>query len=86
MQPINDDRHWRDSARPARFFFVDAAAAFPFLIMFLHLKLWTFLLVIILMIFFAILERFKFTIPVFFRWLKSSIAGPLKMARPWWRE
>jgi intracellular multiplication protein IcmT len=82
----NDGAHWRDAARQTKFFFVDAYAAFPILIMLLHIKLWTFLLSIGCMIFFAILERFKFTIPVFFRWLKLTIAGPLKMARPWWRE
>ncbi len=86
MEQPSDDTHWRDSARQARFFFVDAYAAFPILIMFLHIKLWTLLITIGFIIFFAILERFKFTIPVFARWLKSTIAGPLKIARPWWRE
>ena len=28
------DAHWRDSARPAKFFFVDAKAAFPLLLFF----------------------------------------------------
>ena len=81
-----DNLHWRDAARQTRFFFVDAYAAFPILIMLLHVKLWTCLLSIGCIIFFAILERFKFTVPVFFRWLKTTIAGPLKIARPWWRE
>ncbi len=86
MATISSDAHWRDSARQARFFFVDAAAAFPILLALLHIKLWTISLAISCMIFFAILERFKFTIPVFFRWLRSFIAGPIKLARPWWRE
>lgn len=81
-----DNTHWRDAARQTRFFFVDAYAAFPILVTLLHIKLWTFLLAIGCMIFFAVLERFKFTVPVFFRWLRSTIGGPLKAARPWWRE
>lgn len=86
MEQSPDGIHWRDSARQTRFFFVDAYAAFPILIMLLHIKLWTFLLTIIFMCFFGVLERFKFTVPVFFRWLRSTIAGPIKIAKPWWRE
>lgn len=81
-----DDAHWRDSARQARFFVVDAAAACPLILTLLHMKTWTFLTTIGLSIFFGILERFKFTIPVFLRWLRSMIAGPIKLAKPWWRE
>ncbi len=82
----SSDAHWRDSARQARFFFVDAYAAFPILLTLLHIKLWTILMAIGFMVFFAILERFKFTVPVFFRWLRAFMAGPIKLARPWWRE
>lgn len=86
MEIPESDAHWRDSARQARFFFVDAYAAFPILLMLLHIRVWTFLLAIGFMIFFAILERFKFTVPVFFRWLRNFMAGPIKIAKPWWRE
>ena len=82
----SSDAHWRDSARQARFFFVDAYAAFPILLTLLHIKLWTILMAIGFMVFIAILERFKFTVPVFFRWLRAFMAGPIKLARPWWRE
>ena len=82
----SSDAHRRDSARQARFFFVDAYAAFPILLTLLHIKLWTILMAIGFMVFFAILERFKFTVPVFFRWLRAFMAGPIKLARPWWRE
>jgi intracellular multiplication protein IcmT len=86
MKEPDSDAHWRDSARQARFFFVDATAAFPILIMLLHIKLWTFIATACSILFFAILERFKFTIPVFIRWIKGFIAGPIKLSRPWWRE
>lgn len=83
---MSDDSHWRDSARQARFFFVDANAAFPILLTLLHIRLWTFLLTVGCMLFFAVLEKFKFTVPVFLRWLRYFIAGPVKLSRPWWRE
>lgn len=78
--------NWRDVARTPRFFFMDSLAAFPLLIFFLHIRLWTFLTALGIIIFLVILEKFKFTIPVFKRWLGASIAGPLRIAKPWWRS
>jgi intracellular multiplication protein IcmT len=77
--------HWRDSARTPRFFFMDSLAAFPLFIFILHIRLWTFFLALGIMLFLIILERFKFTIPVFFRWLRATLAGPIRVAKPWWR-
>jgi intracellular multiplication protein IcmT len=78
--------HWRDSARPARFFFVDARAAFPLLLFVLHMRLWTFLVAIVTMVFFALLEKYGFTVVVFGRWLRNFMAGPTKSAHPWWKQ
>lgn len=75
--------HWRDSARTPRFFIMDAYAFFPILFFMLHIRLWTFLLSLGFMAFFILLERFKFTIPVFARWVRASIAGSLRVAKPW---
>lgn len=77
--------HWRDSARSARFFIVDARAAFPIFIFLMHIRVWTGMLVIISAIFFGILERYGFTVPVFLRWLRGFFAGRLKSSQPWWR-
>lgn len=83
---ILESTHWRDVARMPRFFFMDAFAAFPSLLFLLHIRLSTFLIAIGCTIFFAVLEKFKFTVPVFFRWIRSTLAGPLRTAKPWWRE
>lgn len=83
--PILESTHWRDAARTPRFFFMDAYAAFPFLVLLLHIRLWTFLFAAGFTIFFATLERFKFTLPVFFRWFRATLAGPIRVAKPWWR-
>ena len=82
----NPNAHWRDASRTPRFFIMDAYAAFPLLLFFLHIKMWTLLVAIGAMVFFMILERFQFTIPVFIRWVKSQLAGPYRTAQPWWRE
>ncbi|MCL5260517.1 MAG: IcmT/TraK family protein [Gammaproteobacteria bacterium] len=76
--------HWRDSARPARFFIFDAQAVFPLFLFLIHIKLWTFILAIVATIFFTLLNRFGFSVMVFLRWARSFFAGPRKSAIPWW--
>lgn len=83
VQPTSD-AHWRDSARTAKFFFVDAKAAFPLFMFLMHIKLWTFILALIFMTFFTVLNRFGYTIEVFLRIFRSMLAGQRKTAIPWW--
>jgi len=78
--------HWRDSARPVRLWFVDFRAVFPLMLFLLHIRLWAFILALTTTLFFAMLERFGFTVAVFMRWLRSYIAGPRKIAQPWWKN
>jgi intracellular multiplication protein IcmT len=77
--------HWRDSARSARFFIVDARAAFPIFLFLMHIRIWTGVLVIVSAIFFGIIEHYGFTVPVFLRWIRSFLAGSVKSSQPWWR-
>lgn len=77
--------HWRDSARTARFFMVDARAAFPIFIFLMHIRVWTGMIVILSAVFFAIIEHYGFTVPVFLRWIRSFVAGPVKSSQPWWK-
>ncbi len=77
--------HWRDSARNVRMWIVDFRACFPLLIFLFHITWVTFGLAIVAMVFFTILEHFGFTVEVFARWLRSYIAGPRKIAQPWWK-
>lgn len=78
------DAHWRDSARPIKFFIWDGRAAFPVVIFLLHIALWTFILTVVLIVFFSILNRYGFSPIVFVRWFRNLIAGNRKMAVPWW--
>ncbi|NKB47700.1 MAG: phosphoesterase [Legionellales bacterium] len=80
------DTHWRDSARHPRFFLVDARAAFPLLLFLLHIRVWTAVLALIAVLFFALLEKFGFTMNVFLRWLRATLAGPKKISALWWSK
>lgn len=77
--------YWRDSARIPRFFTIDARAAFPLLFFLLHIRLWSFIVAVCATIFFAALERYGFTVSVFFRWFRGILVGKRKIAVPWWR-
>lgn len=83
---FSDTAHWRDSARTARFFMVDARAAFPIFFFLVHIRFWTAGLVVVSAIFFYIIEHYGFTVPVFLRWLRSVLAGKIKSSHPWWRN
>lgn len=78
-----DTAHWRDSARTPMFFVVDAYSAIPLFLFLLHIRLWTFLLACSVCVFFMLLNKFGFTMPVFFRWIRSFIAGNVRSARSW---
>lgn len=82
----SESAHWRDSARPVKFFFVDVVAAFPLVLFLLNIAWWTFILSIVTTAFFTILGRYGFTIPVFGRWLQGFLGGSRKHAIPWWKE
>jgi len=78
--------HWRDSGRTPRFFGIDARSTFPLLLFLMHIKLWTFILALVVTLFFGILERYGFRAVVFVRMFRNLLAGSRKMTRPWWRE
>lgn len=84
MRPPSRDAHWRDSARYPRFFIVDARASFPILLALIHITVWTISLALVAMVFFAILNRYGFTVAVFGRWARSFLAGRRKISAPWW--
>lgn len=77
--------HWRDSARNARFFLVDARAAFPLFLFLMNIHIWTAIVALASTIFFGIVEYFGFTIPVFLRTIRSALSGSIKSSQPWWK-
>jgi intracellular multiplication protein IcmT len=81
---IPSTAHWRDTARQARFFFVDARAAFPLLMFLMHISTFTAILALVTTMIFAVIERFGFSPPVALRVFRGLISGRRKMARPWW--
>lgn len=84
MRRPTSSASWRDSARYPKFFFLDSRAVFPFFLFLLHIKLWTFIVAFVFMLFFSLLLRFGFTLAIFGRWTRALAAGPRKIAKPFW--
>lgn len=51
------DTHWRNSMKPARFFMLDARAAWPVLVMLLHMRIYTMIFAVLVMLVFYLLEQ-----------------------------
>lgn len=68
---------WRWASGIPRIGPVDARAGAALLIFLLHMRLWTMGISLVGVAFFAILERFGLTVPVFFRLAKRMCAGPI---------
>ena len=86
MKAPSPDAHWRDSARPSRFFIFDAKAVFPIFLFLLHIEYWTLIVAVVTMLFFTVLNKFGFSVEVFLRWFRSLLGGRRKYAIPWWKN
>lgn len=76
--------HWRDSAREAKFFIIDAKASFPVILFLVHIRIWTLVIALLFMTFFTVLNHFGYSVHVFFRIFKGMISGSRKITIPWW--
>ncbi len=77
---------WRNTGRGARFWLFDARAGLGLLVFFIHWSWLTFKIAVISFVLFGTLERFGFSVPVAWRWVRSRIAGPVRVSTPWWRR
>lgn len=68
---------WRESARSLRLFFFNAYVAVPLLLFMLHIRMWTFGVLVGAIVTMVIIERFGFTVPVAILAVRSALAGRL---------
>lgn len=81
---LNPNAHWRDSSRQTRFFFISADAAYPILLLLIHIRWWTLMIVVVTIIFFATLEYFGLTPIKFARVIRNFLVGTMKFRKGWW--
>lgn len=71
------DSHWRNTMKPTRFFFgIDARAALPLLLLMIHFRTWTVVLVISVMALFYWLEQRGLSFESALRAGRLWIVGP----------
>ena len=83
---VDSTTHWRDSARPIKFFMLDGKAVFPLFLVFVWPRLWTAVVALIGLIFFSVMLRFGFTPMVFLRATRCFFAGRRIHSTPWWER
>lgn len=72
---------WRNSGKPVRFFGVDGRAAVGLVIVLFHISVVTLSISIFLMVAFAALERFDYTLPNAARKFRVMVSGRKKRAK-----
>lgn len=80
---LQNEWHWRDTMRPARFFMFDARSALLVVMLLIHPRLYTFVFFIIVMGFFYMLERVGLTFEAALRRIRSWLAGNERPAVIW---
>jgi len=73
--------HWRDTFKPARFFFMDAKAGVPLVACLLHIRTYTVVPVVAWIFLFWFLERRGLSFYSAFRGLRAWIIGDDRPAR-----
>jgi intracellular multiplication protein IcmT len=77
---FNSQNHWRNTARPVKFFNVDYRAGIFLFIFMMHIRLWTFIIFILMMIIFWLLERRGLSIPIAASRIRCWFLGPFRPA------
>lgn len=77
---FNSYNHWRNTARPVRFFTLDYRAGIFLFIFLMHIRLYTFVSILLICIVLIILERRGLTLPLAMRRLRVWFIGPIRPA------
>lgn len=75
---------WHKTAWAVKIVGIDARPFVLILLLPLYLRVWTILLVIVVIGIFGILATKKLTLPVIYRRLRGWLSGSARAARPWW--
>ena len=82
VYPFITGIHWRDTAKPLRFFILDARVLAPFLIWACHMCVESFICALLGIVFFIGLECACIPLDAFFRMLKRAPFGPKRPCTP----
>lgn len=72
---MSDYNFWFHSAKPVKFIFIDYRASIFVIIFFLHMRMYTFFLLIFIFMVLWILEMYKLSLVNAFKRLRTILAG-----------
>jgi intracellular multiplication protein IcmT len=75
------DTHWRNTMKPARFFALDAFSVFPFMLVLIHVRLWTIILAAVVTTVFWISERMGLRLLPALRAVRAWFVAPVRPAQ-----
>lgn len=78
--------HWRNTMKPVRFFQFDARAGFFVVLVLVHARLWTLIVLILVLLVFYLLERKGLSFVAALRALRRWLIGPRRPAWIWTRR
>ena len=84
MQQDLSNASWRDTGRPTRLFFLNSRVVFPLVLWILHIRIWTFIVMILVVTIFVALDYYGYKPVVFARCVRAYLAGPRRCVRLWW--
>lgn len=74
--------HWRYTFKPARFLMLDARVSVAILFFLLHIRMWTFIITLIIIALFYWVERFGYDFPSAIRAARLYFAGRIRPPVP----
>lgn len=77
---FNSYNHWRNTARPVRFFNIDYRAGIFLFIFLMHIRLWTFVMMLCVMALLWVLERRGLTFTLALRRMRVWFVGASRPA------
>lgn len=76
--------NWQNTGREPKLWIMNSTTSFPIMLLMINFSWNTFFLVIFTIAVFFLLDYYGFNLKVFCRFLRSSLAGKRKIAKPWW--
>lgn len=78
---MNKKNEWYNTARTPKFFIVDAKFGIFVIIFLIHIRIYTFLLLVGVFIFFFILDQNKINFKTFLKLIREGFSGKIKKIR-----
>ncbi|UST77172.1 IcmT/TraK family protein [Pseudomonas siliginis] len=75
---------WQHAGRSPKIIGIPCMAYMPIFIWLAHIRLWTFILAVVVILFFAVLAYFGLTFKVLWGKILHFMRGSRIFARPWW--